>query len=187
MIYTYIYIYIYIYTSYTYIHINLSFITNALCGRYVGVWRRTFLSNDWYGAKTSLSDPAPVTLFIDELCLWKAPPCRVHHVYPPWSRAEGKSQVKLPQMPPLRGGTFMRFGKKKHLLAPGLPLGRLCFSNYYFRDVFTQSVLYVCIIIRDLHLRNHSINHTGQSPHGRDVFVPPTLPYEIQAHHPTSK
>ena len=43
---------------------------------------------------------------------------------PPWSRVEGKSQVNLLQMPPLRGGIGMGVDERNHLFAPGLPPGR---------------------------------------------------------------
>ena len=43
----------------------------------------------------------------------------------PWSRVEGKFQVNLPQLPPLRGGICMGVDLKKHPFAPGLPPGRL--------------------------------------------------------------
>jgi hypothetical protein len=43
---------------------------------------------------------------------------------PPWSRVEGKSQVNLPQMPPLRGGSCMGVDQSNHPFAPRLPPGR---------------------------------------------------------------
>ena len=43
---------------------------------------------------------------------------------PPWSQVEGKSQVNLPQMPPLQGGICMGVDQRNHLFFPGLPPGR---------------------------------------------------------------
>jgi hypothetical protein len=43
---------------------------------------------------------------------------------PPWSRVGGKSEVNLPQMPPLRGGICMGVDYRNHPFAPGLPPGR---------------------------------------------------------------
>ena len=45
---------------------------------------------------------------------------------PPWSRAEGKSEVNLPQMPHLQGGMCMGVDYRNHPFAPGLPPGRYC-------------------------------------------------------------
>ena len=47
----------------------------------------------------------------------------------PWSRVEGKSQVNLPQMPPLRGGICMGVDYKNHLFVPGLPPRRLTMAR----------------------------------------------------------
>ena len=41
---------------------------------------------------------------------------------PPWSRVEGKSQVNLPHMSPLRDGISVGADSRNHPFAPGLPL-----------------------------------------------------------------
>ena len=48
---------------------------------------------------------------------------------PPWSRVEGKSQVNLPHMPPLRGGICMGVDSINHPFAPGLPPGRSMWAH----------------------------------------------------------
>jgi len=42
---------------------------------------------------------------------------------PPWSRVEGKSEVNLPRIPPLRGTICMGVDSRNHRFAPGLPPG----------------------------------------------------------------
>jgi len=42
-------------------------------------------------------------------------------IEPPCSRVEGKSQVNLPQMPPIRSGICMGVDQRNHLFALGLP------------------------------------------------------------------
>jgi len=51
------------------------------------------------------------------------PPPGLRILSPPWSRVEGKSQVILPQMPPLRGGICVGVDQRDHPFALELPQG----------------------------------------------------------------